>query len=250
MALSQASLGENAWIEERGSRLAPDDVALSVANSMPVIRVGFDARWYNDSGVGNYVAELLRAMAAAPQTFEFVVYESPRNPVPGLSGKSLTRIPVQSSRYSIAEQWEMRRRAREDRLSLFHSPFYCAPIALNCPLVVTIHDLIPFLFPISSWPKQQIVKAGYQIATRRAAHVITDSENTAADVRRVLRIPPTRVTAVPLAARSCFHALADAGELDRLNGAYGIRPPYVVVSSARNWRTKNLASALSALEVA
>src|SRR5262249_13563584 len=167
MALSQASLREAARVEEQAFSLSPADIAPSVADSVPVMRVGFDARWYNDSGVGTYVAELLRAMAASPRMFELVVYESPNNCVPELSGRSLIRIPVQSSRYSIGEQWELRRRAREDNLSLFHSPFYCAPIALDCPLVVTIHDLIPFLFRTSGWPKRQIVKAGYQIATRR-----------------------------------------------------------------------------------
>jgi glycosyltransferase involved in cell wall biosynthesis len=249
MAVSQPSL-RKALVMEEGSKLASAGFAPVVAESFPEMRVGFDARWYNNSGVGTYVAELLRAMAAAPRTFELVVYESPNNPVPRLSGRSLVRIAVQSPRYSIGEQWELRRRAREDNLSVFHSPFYAAPIMLGCPLVVTIHDLIPFLFRISSWPKQQIVKTGYQIATRRAAHVIADSENTAADVGRILGIPSTRVTAVPLAARACFQPLAEAGELDRLRRAYGIQPPYIVVSSARNWRTKNLASALSALEVA
>ena len=50
------------------------------------MRVGFDARWYNDSGVGTYVAELLKALIAlrgqreAPSNdLELVVYEDPRS---------------------------------------------------------------------------------------------------------------------------------------------------------------------------
>jgi hypothetical protein len=46
------------------------------------MRVGFDARWYNDSGVGNYVAGLLNALAEAADDIELIVYEDPANRVP------------------------------------------------------------------------------------------------------------------------------------------------------------------------
>jgi len=46
------------------------------------MRVGFDARWYNHSGVGSYIAGLLPALVRAG--CELVVYADPRNLVPGL----------------------------------------------------------------------------------------------------------------------------------------------------------------------
>jgi glycosyltransferase involved in cell wall biosynthesis len=214
------------------------------------MRVGFDARWYNDSGVGTYVSELLRAMAGAPREFKLMIYEDPLNRVPGLDDFSVIRIPVRSPKYSLSAQWELRLRAREDRIDLFHSPFYAAPLVLDCPLIVTVHDLIPFLFRTYNWPKQKIVKMGYRWATRRASHVIADSKSTAGDIRRLLNVPRTRVTVVALAARDCFQPASESGELDRLRKRYDVHPPYVMVSSARNWRTKNLKSALQALEIA
>ena len=57
------------------------------------VRAGFDARWYNDSGVGVYVAQLLRAVATSGEV-DLVVYEDPRNPVPGLDGLRMERVPV------------------------------------------------------------------------------------------------------------------------------------------------------------
>ena len=68
------------------------------------MRVGFDARWYNDSGVGTYVAELLRALAQHQDEIELVVYESPDNPVQSLQGVTVERIPVRSRKYSVGEQ--------------------------------------------------------------------------------------------------------------------------------------------------
>jgi glycosyltransferase involved in cell wall biosynthesis len=135
-------------------------------------------------------------------------------------------------------------------LDLFHSPFYVAP-RLECPVIVTFHDLIPFLFPIYSWPKQQTVKAGYRAAARRAAHIIADSRHTVNDIQKILGVAAERITPVHLAAAcETFHYRAAEGELERLQQKLGVCQPYVVVASARNWRTKNLAGALQTLAMA
>src|SRR6266700_4411488 len=109
------------------------------------MRVGFDARWYNDAGVGTYVAELLRALVRRSDC-EIVVSVNPVNFVPGLDGWGGKRVSVYSSKYSLAAQFELRRRIRQDKLDVFHTPFYMMPLAAGCPVVVTVHDLIPFLF--------------------------------------------------------------------------------------------------------
>jgi glycosyltransferase involved in cell wall biosynthesis len=200
------------------------------------MRVGFDARWYNDSGVGAYVAGLLGALVRRAEC-EFVAYESPGNLVPGLDGLSCKRILVHSSKYSLSAQFEFRRRIREDKLDVFHAPFYVMPFAAECPVVVTVHDLIPFLFRIYAWPKQWMVKAGYRAAVSHAAHIIADSQNTAADIQRILRVPAERITTVYCAVpQNCFHPGADAGELQYLRDKYGVQPPYVLAASASTRR--------------
>jgi glycosyltransferase involved in cell wall biosynthesis len=212
------------------------------------MRVGFDARWYNKSGVGSYVAGLVPALARGG--CELVVYVDPENPVPGLNRLDLQIVPVRSGRYSPLSSLEFRRREKADKLDLFHCPFYATP-RLECPVVVTIHDLIPFLFPIYPWWKQKLVQAGYRRAAQRAAHIVVDSVATASDVQKILNIPGEKISTVHLAADADnFHPCIAAGELNGLQRKFGVRPPYVVVAGAGNWRTKNLKSALEALRVA
>src|SRR5882724_10056329 len=102
------------------------------------MRVGFDARWYNDAGVGTYVAELLRALVRCADC-ELIVYESPGNLVPGLDGLTGKRVSVRSSKYSLSAQFEFRRCIQQDCLDVFHTPFYVMPLGAACPVVVTIH---------------------------------------------------------------------------------------------------------------
>jgi glycosyltransferase involved in cell wall biosynthesis len=206
--------------------------------------------------VGTYVAELLRALANHPQDVELAVYEDPRNTVQTLHGLNVEKIPVRSGKYSLSEQVELARRTRLDRLDLFHSPFYVVPLMAGCPVVVTIHDLIPFLFPIYSPLKQTVVKSGYQVAARLAAHIIADSTNTARDVEQRLGASPEKVTAVPIAADSFSYCAqgTDVKEPEAewaiLRERFGVTGPYVMAASARNWRHKNLGGALAALELA
>jgi len=212
------------------------------------LRVGFDARWYNKSGVGSYVAGL--APALVRDGCELVVYVDPENPVPGLDRLELQIVPVRSGKYSPLSSLEFRRREKADKLDVFHSPFYATPL-LECPVVVTIHDLIPFLFSIYPWWKQKIVQAGYRRAARHAAHIVADSVATASDVQKILNVPGEKISTVHLAADpNNFHPGNAAGELNGLKKRFGVQPPYLMAPGAGNWRTKNLKSALEALIIA
>lgn len=218
---------------------------------VPVMRVGFDARWYNDSGVGTYVAGLLAEFARQRLDFDLVIYESAENPVPELDSNTFERIPLSSGRYAPRSQWELKRRAIIDRLDVFHSPFYWSPLLVSCPVVITIHDLIPLLFPIYSWPKRMLVNAGHRTAARQSTEIIAVSAHTARDIEKILHAPSERIHVVHNAAdRTIFHPEKQSYELEVLAQKYGIRRPFVVAGSARNWRTKNLPAALRALALA
>ncbi len=207
------------------------------------IRVGFDARWYNDSGVGTYVSELASALAQRDE-IELLLYEDPANPLPLPAAARLQRISVHAGKYSVAGQWELARRCREDGLDLVHSPFYVAPWLAQCPLVVTMHDLIPFRFPIYSWPKRMIVQQGYWLAALKAKQIVADSDNTAQDIQQILGVEPDRITVVRIAASGHYNAVSAPGEAAFLEQKHGVTPPYVMLAGARNWRTKNLETAL------
>jgi glycosyltransferase involved in cell wall biosynthesis len=215
------------------------------------MRVGFDARWYNGSGVGTYVSELLKALAEIQDEFELVVFEHSANPVPGLSGSRISRVPVRSSKYSPSGQFELKALCESERVDVFHCPFYPAPLLLSCPLVVTIHDLIPFMFRCAPPWKQPLVKIGYRAAVSRASHIIAVSATTTNDIERILHVARSRITSIHNAASgNSFHPVRDPEEARSLLATYDLRTPYVVSPSAHNWRTKNLAAALSVLALA
>lgn len=218
--------------------------------SYPQMRIGFDGRWYGHTGVGNYVSELIQAIDSLDGDFEVILYENPRNPLERVYSNRVRRVPVNAGKYSVREQFELVYRCRVDRIDVFHSPFCIAPWLAPCPVVVTIHDLIPFLFNTYSAPKRKLIQLGYRLALKKAAWVIAVSETTRDDLSQVLSLSPDRIRVIHEAAsQECFHPHPDVEEADYLSTRYGVRRPFVLISSAKNWRTKNLSVVLEALSI-
>jgi glycosyltransferase involved in cell wall biosynthesis len=100
-------------------------------------------------------------------------------------------------------------------------PYWGSPWWRPCPVVVTIHDLIPMLLPLyRGGPLQRAYTWLVGRTARRAAAVLTDSEASKHDIVAHLGIAPERVHAIYLAADSRFRAVADSHELDRVRAKY------------------------------
>ncbi len=92
-----------------------------------------------------------------------------------------------------------------------------------CPVVVTVHDLIPLLLPAY---RGGLLQRGYtwlvSRTARRAAAVLADSEASRQDVVRHLHIAPERVHAVHLAADPRFRRVTDEATLRRVRERYAL----------------------------
>ena len=90
-------------------------------------------------------------------------------------------------------------------LDLIHYPFF-DPFALtlknhkSIPVVITIHDLIPLKYP-SHYPtgiRGRLKWLRQKKAARLVDHIITDSKASKNDIVRLLPVPESRVTVIPL----------------------------------------------------
>src|SRR5258708_15068669 len=107
-------------------------------------------------------------------------------------------VPVLKRRAQpVADPFLVSRVVRRYRPALYHAVEYAQPIAPGgVPVVVTVHDLIPFLFPADyPWMRRERLLALRLL--RRADALITPSAATAADCTRLAAVPPERITVVP-----------------------------------------------------
>ncbi len=179
------------------------------------MRIGLDARWIfpEISGIGAYTRELLRQFVRLAHDDEFVLFFHDAQVMRRMAAETgfdrRSNFTAQLLPYGIFAprgQWDLPRRLRALRLDLFHSPNYMIPLRafprgrpgpVKC--VVTLHDLIPLLFPEFAprarkrrlfWMYHRLMRE----VARRADLIVTVSESSRRDIEfgllRGLRRPP------------------------------------------------------------
>jgi glycosyltransferase involved in cell wall biosynthesis len=169
------------------------------------VRIGIDCRKIADFGIGTYVRELLRAMAAAAPDDTFVAF-GPRAIESHLpSSGSIERVDVDAPHYSIRELAAIGRAANGAKLDLFHAPHYVIPLVRG-PLVVTIHDLIHLQVRHRNPLRLLYARGMLRRATRRPARIITVTEAVARTIARAYPHAAPKIRAVHNGVEDHFFA--------------------------------------------
>jgi glycosyltransferase involved in cell wall biosynthesis len=99
------------------------------------------------------------------------------------------------------EGWGVMSAAVREGAQLLHVPYLSAPFAKRVPVVVTAHDMIPWVVPgYGGSPTVRLYLALAAAAVKRADLIIADSEASRRDALRVLKVPPGKVHTVYLGA--------------------------------------------------
>ncbi|GIT81032.1 glycosyl transferase family 1 [Leifsonia sp. LS1] len=101
--------------------------------------------------------------------------------------------------WAVGEIRNVARAARRIGADLIHSPANLGPIRTSVPLVLTVHDVLPFVHP--EWvPGRYGAALRWLIrrAAKAATRLVTISEASAADITRELGVPRDRIDIVPL----------------------------------------------------
>jgi glycosyltransferase involved in cell wall biosynthesis len=199
------------------------------------MHVVLDARYVarTQSGVGHYTQRLIGGLAAIDQTNRYtciVVREASGLPV------AQPNVDYWPTRVSFEDHlrgdlWLLAYlpvRLRERRADVYHGPAVFLPlIKLGYRTVVTVHDLVSFLFPHTVPRKYSLyMRLMTRLAVRSADQIIAVSSATRDDLHRVLGVPHARVSVIHEAVAPEF---AEPPAPDRVAAAlrrYGIRGPY------------------------
>lgn len=164
------------------------------------MRIGIDARELGGraTGVGRYLGGLLREWAAdRALAHEFVLYTPGPIALPLDSRRFATRT-VDGSGGTWWEQVQAPRAAVSDHLDVWFAPAYTAPLRLETPVVVAIHDLSfvahPEWFSLREGARRRWLTSQ---SARRAASVITISEFSKRELIERLDVPADKIHVIP-----------------------------------------------------
>ena len=218
------------------------------------MRYAVDGRCVQDHfpGIGRYAFNLVRHLALEGPDDEFFVLYDPRAPNTRYDWGMLAAYPnIQLVEapwgiFGLAQQLFLPRLLRRLGVALYHSPYYVAPYFISCPLIISIHDLIPLLHP-EALPKPQLrhLFAGLiRLSLWRAECLLMDSLAAKEDLVRMAGVEDSRIAVIPLGVDDSFHPRG-AKELTRLREHWGLYLPYVLYLGI-NKPHKNLVRLLQA----
>lgn len=210
-----------------------------------VITTSMDGR---RTGIGNYTRGLVQALVDNGHGKDLILIHSEESHDP-LYKQAVEKVIPKLPRNFL----EFRRFLRDTKCDVVHFPsftgsqlplyFATGPI----PIVVTIHDITPILYP-----EAHPIKAGLlwgralKLCSHRVAHWISVSENTKLDMEKYLKISGNDITVIYTAPDPRFRSLVDKEVArDYIVRQYGIKDPFILYVGTLEPR-KNIPSLIHA----
>jgi glycosyltransferase involved in cell wall biosynthesis len=172
-------------------------------------------------GTGRYAAELAAALASTGGSGDQVVgwtawhRDTGAAKVPGVGGPRRLALPPRA----LAAAWQRGRGPAPAGADLVHAPTLLLPPRRGIPLVVTIHDAVPWTHPETLTPHGvRWHRAMGERAARDADAVAVPSAATGDDLRRVLPALAGRLHVLGAGVAPALLAEPDAGLAARVAG--------------------------------
>jgi glycosyltransferase involved in cell wall biosynthesis len=182
-------------------------------------------------GIGSYERGLLRGFAglAEPPQVRLLLSSHAEPPAEVSSAvlPSARRIPVvHPTLQPIADTLFVANALRGLDFDLYHAIEFGQPVRARIPVVVTVHDLIPFVMP-RDYPWVRRARVPGLRLLRRADAVIAVSDATRRDILRFTRTSPARISVIPEGVGPAFHP-ATADSVAALRAKLGIDRPFLL----------------------
>jgi len=207
-------------------------------------RIGFDARYISDRyhGIGRYGFGLLEALSRLAKGRTFVVFMG-KDTDSRFDWESLRcrpNIEIQTGPWPMywpQEQIQWPDLLVNNRISLFHSPYFVLPLLAPKAIrkIVTVHDLIFDRFPEympQRWSRPYY-RALMRWGTQQATRVLTVSQATAKDLWNYYGTPSEKISVVTEGVDRRFQPLSDHDQLQTILQKYDLPQSFILSVGAR-----------------
>ncbi len=171
------------------------------------MRIGIDARLWNETGVGRYVRNLILELSRLDKQNEYFIFvknedeQTVREQVP----KSFEVISTKIHWHTVSEQLSFSKEIYKYHLDLMHFPYFSMPLNYNRPFVITVHDLILHHFSTGkastkAFPLHFLKRAFYLFLTKKTAQkasaIISVSQSTKNEIVDHLKVNPAKIRVI------------------------------------------------------
>lgn len=168
------------------------------------MKIGIDARLWNETGVGRYIRNLVKYLAVLDKKNEYVLFIRPEdhNEVEKNISRNIALRKTTIRWHSLNEQIAFPLLLKKENLDLMHFPYFSSPVLYNKPFVTTIHDLIIHHYPTGKastlpLPLYKLKHFGYKTVInqtiKKAEKIIVPLKATKKDLIKTLHVPSDKI---------------------------------------------------------
>lgn len=197
------------------------------------MRVAIDIRKINEFGVGTYIWNLVRNLAALDNRTEYLLIGSHRNfhelgPLP----QNFRQLYQPDDRTRWRDHVTIPFALRRENVDLVHVPHHEAPLFSRSKLVVTVHDCVHVLFPPedSSKFRNYLSYLSTKRVIERAKHVLAVSNSTKEDLIDIFSLRESKISVVHNALDERFAFDHTCEERKHVLERYQLKDPFVLYS--------------------
>lgn len=203
------------------------------------MKIGIDARFFNESGVGRYLRNLIENLKILDKKGEYLIFLLPKDVNGFKNTKNFQKTEADFKWYGFAEQFKFPSLIKKNRIDLMHFPHFNAPLFYPGRFVVTIHDLIhqhhsmkrsttlnPFAFKI----KQIGYRKVFKNATQKAEKVLVPSKSVQQLLISEWRVEEEKIIITPEAVDDKIIKLSKVvlkSESQRILNKFNITKPFI-----------------------
>lgn len=195
------------------------------------MRIAIDASTIStQGGPRTYVLGLIDALLRIDSENEYIVFYN--DPV-HLGRFPLAKEVVLPGKNPLSRLWRehvlLPLACQRELIDLLHCPKSAIPYFSSCPVVVTLHDLIPLKHPeTEKFAAQMYWRLQIPIAARRSTFIITDSEHARQEILADFGCLPEKVKAIMLGFDPRMTKPRDVAEGDAVCRKYELPPEYLL----------------------
>ncbi len=193
------------------------------------------------TGMGQYTLHLLTALAHAKPSHRYVVLvpeplpAGPAAAVGRLPGVEFRVVPPRRGwlgRGLALDHWESHDLApaiKAAKAGLYHTPYPTPPLRTDVPVVMTVHDMIPWHLPEYRRGLKSGIKKSRQLAGIRSANrICTVSQTSKDDIVRFAKVDPHSVTVTYDGVDPYYAKPVPAATIRRVRIQFGLKRPYLL----------------------
>jgi len=204
------------------------------------MRIGIDARFYSEAGVGRYIKNLLYYLQKLDSSNEYYVLLRKKDfEVINFSSPNFHPVLADIGWYGVAEQVQLPNILYSLKLDLVHFPHFNIPVLYKGKFVVTIHDLIHQKFkmkratthdPITYFIKHQAYNLAFSTALKKSQKIITVSNYVEHELVSEWKVDKNKIVVTKEGVEETLIENAkkiDKTEIDETLKKYAIKLPFI-----------------------